>query len=317
MQKEFYPYSEIPFVRFIVPLISGILFYKFFEIKFQPSLIVIWLILLLLLLVIHFYIKKQYRLWSSILWGILLNIALFMLGVWLSAANYPKLKIQNSGNEKLLTVGKVIEKVKIKDKFIKLHVKISAVKAKGKWMEVNENTVVFLEKDNRSLTIQHGDELIFHSALSIPKSMGNPEEFDFSRYLFYHSISYQVYVKSGEWSWLSKKEKDFSIYQLAQNCREYFLTIIRKLNLSTDVFAITSAILLGYKNEIDEELKQAYASAGASHILAVSGLHVGVIYLIVQWLLFFMNRSKLLRFIQLVIILLFLFIKKVIILFPK
>jgi len=59
-----------------------------------------------------------------------------------------------------------------------------------------------------------------------------------------------------------------------------------------DEFAVASALLLGYNDKLDTELKQDYAGAGAMHILCVSGLHVGIIYLVLSNLLFFLKKKN-------------------------
>ena len=70
-------------------------------------------------------------------------------------------------------------------------------------------------------------------------------------------------------------------------------------------FAVASALLLGYVNEIDAGLRRDYAASGAMHILSVSGMHVGIIYIFLEFLLGFLNKSKPGRFIKAVILLVF------------
>ncbi len=303
MSNSYYPYSEIPFVRLVIPFISGIIFFKSFPFLSSFYTVPILLGLLILLVIVQVNIRISYRQWKNISWGIIINVFLFVLGYALCEWHYPNQKIQDADNDKYLVVGNVIEKPEIKPKSVKLLVEIEAVKTHQGWQRINERSVFYVEKDNRSSTIKMGDQLLFHSLLKVPENLGNPEEFNIRQFLFFHYISYSSYVKSDEWSWLSKTRNSFSIFHFADQCRDYFLSIIRQMKLSDDVFAITSAILLGYKNEIDEDLKKSYAYAGASHILAVSGLHVGVVYLVIQWLLFFLNKNRKLQLLRLFLVL--------------
>jgi competence protein ComEC len=64
------------------------------------------------------------------------------------------------------------------------------------------------------------------------------------------------------------------------------------LGLKDDELAIASALILGFKDYLNEPLKKSYASAGAMHVLAVSGLHVGIIYILLKSLFFFLRKSK-------------------------
>jgi competence protein ComEC len=81
--------------------------------------------------------------------------------------------------------------------------------------------------------------------------------------------------------------------------------LIEKLKLAGlegDELSVASALILGYRAELDRELMSAYAGAGATHVLAVSGLHVGIVYFILNALLKFMDRRKYGRIIKTVLL---------------
>ena len=56
--------------------------------------------------------------------------------------------------------------------------------------------------------------------------------------------------------------------------REKYWTVIRKWGFSGDEFAVLSALTVGYKEELSEDLRETYQVAGVSHILALSGMHI-------------------------------------------
>ena len=58
------------------------------------------------------------------------------------------------------------------------------------------------------------------------------------------------------------------------------LAILADKGLDGDELAIVSALLVGYKHYLSADQVNAFASAGAMHVLAVSGLHVGIVYLL-------------------------------------
>ena len=62
--------------------------------------------------------------------------------------------------------------------------------------------------------------------------------------------------------------------------------------LSGDELATTGALTLGYKDDIDPEIRRHFQASGAAHVLAVSGLHTGILYGLVLWLLTFGGRFK-------------------------
>lgn len=62
--------------------------------------------------------------------------------------------------------------------------------------------------------------------------------------------------------------------------------------LSGDELAITGALTLGYKEDLDPEVKHRFQASGAAHVLAVSGLHTGILYGLLLWLLTLGGRCK-------------------------
>ena len=72
---------------------------------------------------------------------------------------------------------------------------------------------------------------------------------------------------------------------IAGKLRQQILNVLSKNDLSDDNYAVAAAILLGYDDYMENDLKQDYIMAGAMHILCVSGLHVGIIYLVINFLL--------------------------------
>lgn len=62
--------------------------------------------------------------------------------------------------------------------------------------------------------------------------------------------------------------------------------------LSGDELATTGALTLGYKESLDKDLRRHFQASGAAHVLAVSGLHTGIIYGLLLWLLTLGGRVK-------------------------
>lgn len=67
---------------------------------------------------------------------------------------------------------------------------------------------------------------------------------------------------------------------------------LEKAGLQGDELATTGALTLGYKDDIDPEVRRHFQASGAAHVLAVSGLHTGILYALVLWLLTLGGRFK-------------------------
>ena len=88
--------------------------------------------------------------------------------------------------------------------------------------------------------------------------------------------------------------------------RGKLLKIFKDNHINGDDYAVLAALLLGDTDEIDQEIMRAYAASGALHVLSVSGLHVGIIYLGLNSALFFLNRNRKTQILKAGILILFL-----------
>lgn len=122
------------------------------------------------------------------------------------------------------------------------------------------------------------------------KAPKNPGQFDYAQFLSYRGISHQTYVHGGEIA--RRRSGSRTLQGRSSQARRHLISQLEKATLGADQRSILLALLLGERNDIDRELYADYAAAGAVHILAVSGLHVGILLLIFQWLLYPIRRLK-------------------------
>jgi competence protein ComEC len=130
-------------------------------------------------------------------------------------------------------------------------------------------------------TFKLGDQYLFCGKFSRVKPTGNPFSFEYSDFLSRQHIYYQAY---GGILRQVNRHVGFSIFRQAEISRAYLLGIYQQYGLSGEEFAVASALSLGYKNALDPDIKLAFSESGAMHVLAVSGLHVGIVYALSLWL---------------------------------
>ncbi|MDQ3395739.1 MAG: ComEC family competence protein, partial [Bacteroidota bacterium] len=119
----------------------------------------------------------------------------------------------------------------------------------------------------------------------------NPEEFDYRQYLQNQQIYFQHFLKPDDYSLVAGETvKGISYY--IKTLRKNAIRIFYEHIHGPRERAIALALILGVKNELDPGTKQAYAASGAMHVLAVSGLHVGMIYLVVLKLFGWIRKVK-------------------------
>ncbi len=147
-----------------------------------------------------------------------------------------------------------------------------------------------LKLNSLSHRIQVDDEILVRAPLTEISPPKNPYEFDYKKYLFHKGIEHQIELTENN-SIITAREPT-SISGWANRTRQDIIEKLQGLSFGTSELAIIKALLLGYRHDIDENVHQNYKEAGALHILAVSGLHVGIILLFIQYLLKPLERLR-------------------------
>lgn len=162
--------------------------------------------------------------------------------------------------------------------------------------------VAYFAKDDVAVSLSYGDVICFNKPVSDVQPPRNPGEFDYRSYLYRKGIVGQIYLGEDEWKPLDERRAD-PIYAFSYRFRDKMLASLQNCGISGDEFGVAAAILLGYDDNLTPELRQSYSAAGSMHILCVSGMHVGIIFLMASFLLGFMDRKKWLKMTKQVILL--------------
>lgn len=147
----------------------------------------------------------------------------------------------------------------------------------------SQQAVLYLRTDSAQAAPAIGDILIVHTRLTRPRALFEGD-FDYGHYLrLQHKIGVG-YVQSGHWQYIGHVPVR-TLRAYAAAVRQRLVQRYRDAGLTGRALAFVSAITLGERNALDSELRQSFAAAGAAHVLAVSGLHTGIIYLVLITLL--------------------------------
>ena len=146
-----------------------------------------------------------------------------------------------------------------------------------------------MEKDAESSVLRPGDEILFQAKMQPFKNLGNPDDFDYVRFMKIKGFAGSAYVSAHRWMKTGKSIR--SVYTLSQNLRAKALDFYKSFGLNPDEYAFIAALTLGYKSNLSNDLQEAFRASGTAHVLAVSGLHVGIIYLILNMFFSFLGNS--------------------------
>ncbi len=129
--------------------------------------------------------------------------------------------------------------------------------------------------DSISEPLQCGDSICFYAKLSRPVSTKEMTGFDYGNYLMRHGISGSGIAFAGNWKCV--KKNDLSLRQHALIIRQKIVELYRDWGLEGDILAVVSALTVGDRNELTPALEAVYSATGASHVLSLSGLHIGIL----------------------------------------
>ena len=118
-----------------------------------------------------------------------------------------------------------------------------------------------------------GQAILFHSKLSPIAAAQNPYQFDYKRYMEHQGIYWQGYPTCYE----IKDAPSFSPFIKAKQLQGHLAATLSHYPFSKETVGVLKALVLGVRSDITPELYQQYINAGAVHILAISGLHIGII----------------------------------------
>jgi len=150
---------------------------------------------------------------------------------------------------------------------------IKAVHRNGTHFQIEEPIVLFVKAG--SFGCESGDEILVASELIPIKNSGNPGEFDAKGYWSKKGFSFMMFVSEDQYQVVRNVEPNWIMKQLL-SLREY-LSDALKNNLKGNELSIAQALILGDKSLLDSETTNSFSNTGAMHVLAVSGLHIGII----------------------------------------
>lgn len=282
-------FKEYPILKLLLSIVIGIIAARF---ALTNTIIWYWILPIISVLAFLAWPRKylfpyRFRFFS----GMYIYGVFVLLGMLLYQSDFDKTKNTFFGNfsERAQKYHiKIIEPPQEKKKTIKVFGELQSCNIDGKAQKCIGKLLIYLQKDSLSKKLTYGDNLVIDKKPQEISEASNPDQFDYKAYLALKDIHYQVYLRGTQWQKIPI-ESSFSIIHFALDVRSKLLDVLQQNNIKGDELSVAAGMLLGVRDILSPELHQAYAGAGAMHILCVSGLHVGIIFMILNWLLTFLN----------------------------
>lgn len=286
-------------VRLTLLVVLGILLGHYFSIGIHIAATIT--ILSILVLGIIFY--KQQRT-DAISFGTVTMLTTICMGILSISLWQPKNRSDHYSHQDLseahtwhIKIQEVLKPTTFSERYIGI------IKNRNN-KNVSGKLILNLSLDSTKQQYLVDDELIIHVKLDDVRPPLNLHQFNYKNYLSDLGIYHQAQLKPN--NHFALKKTTSTVYGIAASIRNKISSKLKQANFGADELGIIQALLLGQRNDISEATYNNYKNAGAVHILAVSGLHIGIILLLLQFLLQPLERlpkGKILKLIVIVLLL--------------
>lgn len=287
---------KYPFIRLLVPFAIGIMVaFSLNVFSVEENVIRILLIILFFLLISLIITSKLIRSYRY-RWIFFLLLFVYLILLGFSFVKIRDFKLIVNGITKIDNIPKyylarLCECPMSKEKSVKVMLDFYAFEEDDNVKSMDSKIIAYFEKNEKSLSLKYGDCIALFASPDEVEKPPNPEQFDYKDYLYKKGVTHQVYLKSDAWIDIGCNDSN-PIYRFSYLMRDFLLETMQKLGVQDEEYSVAAAILLGYDDTLPQELRQKYVAAGAMHILCVSGLHVGVIFMVFSYMLIFLDDRK-------------------------
>lgn len=277
-------------IKLTIFLIVGILIGYYFSPSIYTSLVcvVISIVVMLLVYVIQ---KKQFK--QSFWFGVLVCLTTIQCGILTinvnnqtNFSNHYSHFISDTYNTAYsikFRVNDVLKPSKFSNKYIVDIITIDSTQVIGKLL-------LNIKKDSNLQVLSVDDTFFVKTNFKSINSPLNPGQFDYKHYLKKKYIYHQLFINTFDLIALNSNKT--TLFGIANNVRAFINSRLKSYSFKPKELAIINALFLGQRQDISKEIYTAYTNAGAVHILAVSGLHIGIILLILNFVFKPIERLK-------------------------
>ncbi|NGM64803.1 ComEC/Rec2 family competence protein [Sphingobacterium sp. SGR-19] len=281
---------KVPSARFFLFFGIGIVCGYYIALPTWLFQVVIGCIIAILLLLIGIEIYS--RRWRRVFFPWLFYTQLFLLGiVWIGRALPAHQSRHFVDKEAEYLIGVVIDEPVYREGSIRFPLEIRHIVYGEKVSPATGQIMLTIvrKKNVSDLTLSYGDKLFFRNEVTEVRAPHNPKQFDYKRYLAHKNIYHQAYIQPADVRLIGSGEGNNMVAR-ALAVRQYFVRKFEQFIIDREALEVCSALILGHRANFQAEILAAFINTGTVHVLSVSGLHVGMVFFLLNFLLGFLNR---------------------------
>ena len=285
-------WKEAPFIRLVIPFIAGIIAEYF--LKTDP--LIYWEILCCSFFGILLFscLKLSFRFKFIFIYGLLINILFIGIGGLVSYSNNSSPKatvVENLIKDSPVFIITITQPASIKPKSFKTEASITAIQNKNFCIGPSTNIIVYFRKDSTASPPEYGDRIAFIKSPARIKNIPGTTGFDYVKYCALRNIYFQVFLDPHDYSRL--KEKDINwLSGILFPVQKWVITILQTNIPGKKEYGLAEALMIGYKDDLDKQLIRSYSNTGVVHVVAISGLHLGLIYALLKFFCLPLGKKK-------------------------
>lgn len=292
----------VPFLRILLPLTTGIIMAEYIP---MPHTLSKGCIIMGIMLAVYIPMVLIGKSRGKLIQGILIQGMLLVAGFCLHQYHCFRPDPPDIADAEY-TVCRITAPASLKRAYYKLEVMVETAFLADTIIRPEKKAYLELLADSFPNVPQPGDIIIVKRGFYEPRDAMNPYTFSQKRYLRSINIYYTGRLLRSDQLTISGHVPLPTFTRFLHHLRTSLISVFDHSSLDKEERGIAQALVFGFRDGLETDVKKAYSNTGSIHILAVSGLHVGLIYAMLNALLFFLRRQQwklVLKFLLVVLVL--------------
>ena len=277
-------WKRAPFIRLTIPFICGIIIRHYSE---NPVFIGVALLIIAMAGITAFSflpVEKKYL--NYHIRGVLINVLMLASGMVIAAARDPFANarlVENFKEDGAVISATIIEPLTEKPATWRAMARMTSIRNGDRLLFPHVKMILYFRKDSTASPPGYGSTVVFVKAPRPIKNKDPASRFDYAKYCAFRNIHYQVFLKADEFIVTSIAKPD-GYDNLIFSIRSCVISVIKENIPGKKEVGLALALLIGYKDELHRDLVESYSNTGVVHVIAISGLHLGLIYALLKFL---------------------------------
>jgi competence protein ComEC len=287
---------EAPFFKLLFPFCFGIYLYHRLQITSITFIISVAIFFIIATISVSF-LSDYYRLKLSFLKGVFITFLACTFSYilcYFHDVTKQKNWYKHFAKQFPYALVRINSELEIKEKSIKAVVEIKQLLNQRNSITASGDAIIYFKKTDSVAQLHYGDYVLILNKFRPIQQAKNPGSFDYATYCKRNDIYETAYLTPTEWK--KNPQHQASILSVFNYANQWTRSVLKKNLNNVDALGLAEALLVGYRKDMDAELTQAYSNAGIVHIVAISGMHIALVYNSFRYLLFlipfFKKRKK-------------------------